>query len=333
MNPGLKKIISEFPGKEVLIWGDFILDEYVYTSTGRVSREAPVLVTEFEKRVILLGGAGNVLMNLLGVGADPFPVGLIGDDDAGHELRLLLEEKGVSVDGLITVPGFKTPQKSRILSGGENTRKQQILRIDALNRSVLPAATFSSLAMILRKKLEPGTSMIISDYLSQSVQSEIFQELRREFSHNLVCTDSRRHLLALTGTTIATPNEPELKNCFPHLGFMVEEDFYYAGRLLQEQLRSRGLILKRGHKGMIVFQQDLDPVKIDIYGTSEIVDVTGAGDTVLAVLNLALQAGASLLAAATLANIAGGIVVMKDGAYPIKYDELFDAVEKTAFPV
>lgn len=325
MNPALQNIISSFRGKEVIVWGDFILDEYVFTSTGRVSREAPVLVTELEKTEFKLGGAGNVAMNVLTLGARPIPVGLVGDDEPGRQLCRTLAEYGISTAGLVILPGFQTAKKSRILSGGENTRKQQILRIDSLHRQALSNAALQELANRLQSLLRDTPTLIVSDYLAQSVQEAPFSKICRQFPATLICSDSRRHLPALRGSTVATPNEPELKAVFPEFGFLEESDFLQAGLLLKQKLEARGLVLKRGHKGMIVFEEAKEPLAIEIFGTPEIVDVTGAGDTVLAVISLALQAGSTLAEAAILANTAGGIVVMKEGAYPISYDELYNA--------
>ncbi len=326
MNPALKKIIASFPGREVVVWGDFILDEYVFTSTGRVSREAPVLVTELEKTGFKLGGAGNVALNVLSLGARPLPVGLVGDDEPGRQLCRTLAEQGISTAGLVSLPGYRTPKKSRILSGAENTRKQQILRIDSLHRRALPERALQELTAGLRGLMKNTPSLIVSDYLAQSVQEQAFSEIRRLFPENLACIDSRRHLPAFRGATVATPNEPELKAVYPDLDFLEESDFLQAGHNLRRRIEARGLVLKRGHKGMIVFEEDKEPLVVEIFGTPEIVDVTGAGDTVLAVVSLALQAGASLAEAAILANTAGGIVVMKEGAYPISHDELYNAV-------
>ena len=132
MPTSLSSIVSRFKNKKIVVWGDLILDQYVFTSAGRVSREAPVLVTEFEKNEYRLGGAGNVVMNLLTLGAVPLPVGFVGKDASGEILLDLLREQGIATASLVAADGFQTPLKSRILSGGDNTKKQQILRIDTL---------------------------------------------------------------------------------------------------------------------------------------------------------------------------------------------------------
>ena len=326
MQSTLKSIVSRFKKKKIVVWGDLILDEYVYTSAGRVSREAPVLVTEFEENEYLLGGAGNVVMNLLTLGALPLPVGFIGRDAAGDILRDLLVKNRISTDHLVEIDHFRTPQKSRILAGGDNTKKQQILRIDTLPPDSISEESYRKMANMLLLVLRDCDLLIISDYLAKTVTPGIFKTLKTKFPDKISALDSRNHLLDFSGVNLATPNEPELKNLFPQNKFLGNDDFIKAGSELIDQLAAEGIVLKRGQKGMLVFPRGRKTSILDIFGTAQIVDVTGAGDTVLAVLGLGLAAGASLLDAARLANIAGGIVVMHEGAYPVRLQELLDAL-------
>jgi len=326
MKPTLPSIVSRFKNKKIVVWGDLILDQYVFTSAGRVSREAPVLVTEFEKDEYLLGGAGNVVMNLLTLGAVPLPVGFVGKDVSGKILLKLLREKGISTDHLVAVEGFQTPLKSRILSGGDNTKKQQILRIDTLPPGAVSEGARRKLAKTLFSVLGDSDLLILSDYLAKTVTPGIFKSLRDMFPHKISALDSRDNLLDFPGVSLATPNEPEIKKLFPGKKFLGDGDFIRAGTELLEKLDAEGVVLKRGHKGMLVLGRGEKPLVLDIYGTSQIVDVTGAGDTVLAVLGLGLAAGADLRDSALLANIAGGLVVMHEGAYPLRRRELQDAL-------
>jgi len=326
MQPTLKSIVSRFKNKKIAVWGDLILDEYVYTSAGRVSREAPVLVTEFEAHEYLLGGAGNVVMNLLTLGALPLPVGLIGKDAAGATVRELLTRNGIRTDHLIKIGNFRTPLKSRVLAGGDHTKKQQILRIDTLPPDPVSAGAYRKLVKTLLAVMRDCDMLIISDYLGKTVLPGIFKTIKEEFPDKISALDSRSHLLDFSGVNLATPNEPEFKNIFPQRKFSSDDDFIKAGSELLEKLAVDGIVLKRGQKGMLVFSRGQKTVALDIFGTAQIVDVTGAGDTVLAVLGLGLAAGASLLEAARLANTAGGIVVMHEGAYPVGRQELLDAL-------
>jgi rfaE bifunctional protein kinase chain/domain len=327
MPTSLSSIVSRFKNKRIVVWGDLILDQYVFTSAGRVSREAPVLVTEFVKNEYRLGGAGNVVMNLMTLGAAPVPVGFVGKDASGEILLDLLREQGIATDSLVAADGFQTPLKSRVLSGGDNTKKQQILRIDTLPPASLGERARLQLAKTLLAVLAECDLLILSDYLAKAVIPGIFQTLRKKFPGRASALDSRSNLLDFPGVTLATPNEPEIKNLFPGKKFLSDGDFLDAGSKLLEMLGAEGVVLKRGHRGMLVFGRGQKSASLDIYGTSQIVDVTGAGDTVLAVLGLGLACGASLLDSAKLANIAGGLVVMHEGAYPLRRRELQDALE------
>lgn len=323
----LKKVLKLFPGKKAAVWGDIILDEYIYTSTRRISREAPVLVTEFESNEYKLGGAGNVVMNLRSLGAHPVPLCFLGKDPDAEVLKTLLINHQIETDFIINLAEYRTPKKSRILSGGENTKKQQILRIDTFNRRGISSPMHKKMVKNLESVLEEMDLLIISDYLYKTVQPRILNAVRKRFPDKLIVIDSRNHLLNFKNTTIATPNEPELKKMFPDLGFQKEEDYYQAGKSLQAKIQSQGILLKRGHKGMIVFGNREKPRIIDIHGSTDIVDGTGAGDTVIAVTSLAYLNGADLSTSAKLASMASGLVVMKEGAYPIGFDELFSILE------
>ncbi|MCP4220304.1 MAG: hypothetical protein GY765_37075 [bacterium] len=329
MKERLKQIIKDFKNKRIIVWGDLILDEYIYTTTGRISREAPVLVTEFDSNEYILGGAGNVVMNIKALGAVPIPVAFTGKNSDGAALKSILDERGISTRYLVEPDGFLTPKKSRILSGGENTKKQQVLRIDTLNKSEIADSEFRKIEQHLVELLEDPANdlLIISDYIYESVRPEVFDRVRGRFPTKCMIIDSRQHLPQFKGVSIATPNEPEVKKIFPAKHFFNEQDFYDAGNELLEQLGAEGVILKRGHKGMIVFSRDHEPETIGIHGPAEIVDVTGAGDTVISVFSLGLCVGADLVSSSRLANIAAGFVVMKEGAYPITCEELEHELE------
>jgi len=314
-------------GQKVIVWGDLILDEYIRTQSVRVSREAPVLITEFESCSFLPGGAGNVLLNLKKLGAEVIPVALIGKDREAEILCNLLTADGINLNHLLITDNFQTARNSRILAGAENTRRQQILRIDYRQRGEIDQTQKAELERRLSLLLADADLLVISDYLGQSVSIEIYNKLRQKFPQKMIALDSRRRLLFFIGADFLTPNETELKALFPDRLFMQEDDFLQALVELKAKTAARGIVLKRGQLGMIAYDGERFK-KIPIYGSSEIVDVTGAGDTVLAVLSFALTAGADLFTAAELANIAGGLVVMKEGAYALSREELQAALSK-----
>jgi D-beta-D-heptose 7-phosphate kinase/D-beta-D-heptose 1-phosphate adenosyltransferase len=217
---------------------------------------------------------------------------------------------------------YRTAKKSRILSGGENTKKQQVLRIDTLNRHRITEGDYQRLETQLTTLMDRDDVLIISDYIFESVRPELFTRLREKFPSVTVIIDSRYHLPRFPGVTYATPNEPEIRRIFSNRQFTEYSDYAEAGTELLDRLAASGIVLKRGKNGMIVFENGKEPRTIDIHGGSDIVDVTGAGDTVIAVVGLAVSVGADLFTAARLANVAAGMAVMKEGAYPIARSDL-----------
>jgi rfaE bifunctional protein kinase chain/domain len=322
----LRNTLEQFPGKNVIVWGDIILDEYIYTSTTRISREAPVLVTEFESNDFKLGGAGNVVMNIKSLGANPVPVCFIGSDADSNVLKNILSENQIQTDFLIDLEHYRTPKKSRILSGAENTKKQQVLRIDTVNKQAIPKAGYNEIENSLLELLETFDLLVVSDYLYQTAQPAILNSIRNRFPLKLIVVDSRNHLLNFKNISLATPNEPELKKIFPGISFNEENDYIQAGTDLMKRMDASSILLKRGSKGMMTFEKNVQAQSINIYGVKDIVDGTGAGDTVIAVTSLASLAGADLITSAKLASMAAGMVVMKEGAYPIGYQEFLDAL-------
>jgi rfaE bifunctional protein kinase chain/domain len=252
----------------------------------------------------------------------PIPVAFVGSNSDGKTLKKILAKNDITTDFLVELTDYRTPKKSRILSGGENTKKQQVLRIDALDRTGITKTAYQKIEDTLRNLLAETDYLIISDYLYKSVIPDVFNKINEQCPGRQMIIDSRDHLMEFKNASIATPNEPEIKKLFPVKNFFTEREFYEAGEELRKRLNAAGIILKRGHKGMIVFEKDKAPEKINIHGPAEIVDVTGAGDTVISVISLALSAGADFLSAARLANVAAGIVVMKEGCYPIAIHEL-----------
>ena len=320
--------IDSFSGKKIAVWGDFILDEYLYGTTRRISREAPVLILSYRNHEFLLGGAGNSLQNLKALGADPIPIGVLGQDTAGRKITSLVKKKEISQEFLLVEKSFSTPMKTRILAGEENTRKQQILRIDK-EATVPDTATLNRrLAKALKTAKRQVDALIISDYNYLSVKESVYTQVIPEFKQKgiPVSLDSRFRLLNFKGATVTTPNEPEveagLQLRLHDEGTQIKE----AGKKLLKATETQAVLLTRGSKGMVLFQKGKPFVSIPVYGSTNIVDVTGAGDTVISVFTLALTAGATFQDAAQLANYAGGIVVMKKGTATVSPQELREAI-------
>jgi rfaE bifunctional protein kinase chain/domain len=327
-NTKLCNVIAGFTNKKIAVWGDIILDEYLYGNTRRISREAPVLILSYKNKEFSLGGGGNALLNLKDLGAEPIPIGVIGSDPDGEKITQLLKKHKISSEFIFNEKGFSTPKKTRILAGEENTRKQQILRIDKEGKIPKDAAVYEKILPALNSLAKQVDALLISDYHNLTVIPKLFQQILPEFKESgiPVTLDSRFRLLEFKGTTVSTPNEPEVELAL-NLEMCDEPEFINnTGKLLLKQSESEAILLTRGAKGMVLFEQGQPSYAIPVHGTTDIVDVTGAGDTVISVFTLALAAGATFQEAAELANYAGGIVVMKKGTATLSSQELKEAI-------
>ena len=324
----LIRIVDRFPGLRIVVWGDLILDERLYGTTRRISREAPVLILNYREQEYSLGGAGNSLQNLESLGAFPIPVGVIGRDEAGKKILSILRSKKMATEWIYQDKSYRTPLKTRILAGEDNTRKQQILRIDREGRVPDDPVLKRWLREALGLLTKDCPALLISDYNYDTVKEDLYAEILRTTRKNKVpvTVDSRFRLLSFKGAWVATPNEPEVEEA---LGIEIagkDEPLRRAGARILKILRSPALLITRGSRGMTLFEKGRPPFAIPVHGTTDIVDVTGAGDTVISVFTLALAAGASFREAAELANRAGGIVVMKKGAATLTPRELKQAI-------
>jgi D-glycero-beta-D-manno-heptose-7-phosphate kinase len=331
--PRLLGAIDGFRRRTVVVLGDVITDEYLFGKPARISREAPVLILRFTEREVLLGGAANAAHNVHALGAAVLPVGVIGDDGAGHELLGLFRTAGISTDGIVTEPGRRTPVKTRIMAGGYPATRQQVVRLDREPSSELGPTTEDALLTRLEAMAGSADAILVSDYGYGSVTPRLFERVKDMARRTgaLVSVDSRYDLLRFAGATAATPNEAELAQ----LGGVPVDDeraLEKGGRQLLDRLGCRMLLVTRGSQGMALLERDGGTTFIPIHGTDEIADVTGAGDTVISTFTLALASGATPLEAASLANIAGGLVVMKRGTATVSGAELAQALADASRP-
>lgn len=324
----LLAVIGRFSGRRIAVWGDFLLDEHLYGTTRRISREAPVLILSYRSRDYTLGGAGNSLQNLKALGAVPIPIGVIGRDEAGDEILRLLKSLKISNRYLFREPSYPTPLKTRIMAGEENTRKQQILRIDREGRVPDAPAIKDRILNALRASFPKCRALLVSDYNYFTVKEDIFGKTvpaLRRFGIP-IALDSRFRLLRFKGATVATPNEPEVEEALKAPLVSDPTALRRAAGSIMAKIDAPALLVTRGARGMALFEKGKRPFLIPVHGTTDIVDVTGAGDTVISVFTLAVAAGASFKQAAVLANCAGGVVVMKKGAATLSREELRQAV-------
>ena len=323
----LLTLIDRFRGRRIAVVGDLIADEFIYGRVARVSREAPVLILTYDTTEVLPGGAGNAARNVAALGGEARAVGLAGTDEAGRRMLDVLGA-GVDVRGVARLRDWRTPTKTRILAGGIHSAKQQVVRIDRAAGQRPGRDAREALDTRLARALRGCHAVLLSDYGTGLVTPAMAAGVRRAVDAGVpVLVDSRYQLLKYRGITACTPNESEVEQLF---GVTIGEDrrvLEKAGRALLEQLRSRAVLVTRGSRGMALFEPGKPTVHIDIYGSDEIADVTGAGDTVIATMTLAVAAGASFLEAAHLANYAGGLVVMKRGTATVAAAELRAAIK------
>ena len=320
--------IEGFRNRTVLVVGDLIADEYQFGKPARISREAPVIILRFTEREMLLGGAANAAHNVHALGARVVPIGVVGRDAAGDELLGLLHAAGIPTEGIVTENGRTTPVKTRIMAGGYQATRQQVVRLDREPSLELQTITEDALVARLAALGERAEAIVISDYGYGTLTPRVFERIRAigRRTGAVVSVDSRYQLPRFPGVTAATPNEAELEQ-LAGLPMDDERAVEKAGRQLLERLDAKILLVTRGSRGMALLERDGGCSFIPIHGTDEIADVTGAGDTVISTFTLALAGGATSGDAATLANVAGGIVVMKRGTATVSPAELVQALE------
>jgi rfaE bifunctional protein kinase chain/domain len=326
----LLELIDTFAGIRVAIFGDLIVDEFIYGQISRVSREAPVLILEYDSTEIVPGGAGNAANNVAALGGRAIALGIAGADEQGGRM---LDVLGKNVDSahVVRSPVMKTPTKTRILAGGVHSAKQQVVRIDRAARSPIVEADRKAIETRLNAAMARCEALIVSDYGSGLVTPALVAGARRRLRgpgrrQPPVLVDSRHALLEFRNMTACTPNESEVEQLF---GVKVGEDLRAlekTGRSLLARTKAEAVLITRGSRGMALFEQNRPTVHIPIYGSDQIADVTGAGDTVIATMTLTLAAGGTFEEAARLANYAGGLVVMKRGTATVTAEELRKAV-------
>jgi rfaE bifunctional protein kinase chain/domain len=324
----LLDLVGAFSRQTIVVLGDFVADEFVSGDISRVSREAPVLILRHRQTVLVPGGGANAANNLVDLGARVLPVGAVGDDAAGRALLDYFQNKGVDTAGILQVRGWTTTTKTRFLAGWTHTARQQVLRVDRGAESPLPAPALAALARKARALSRRAGAVLVSDYGCGSATPALVRRLPAK----LITLDSRFALLDYAGAriTAATPNEPELEALFhTRIGTDTRKLDNLGARALRS-LGCRALVVTRGKDGMVVFERGRRPHPIPIYGTDEVTDVTGAGDTVIAAFTLALAAGATFVEAAQIATYAAGIVVMKRGTATVTRAELESVLRREA---
>jgi D-glycero-beta-D-manno-heptose-7-phosphate kinase len=327
----LAECVEKFSGKTVVLLADFVADEFRYGEISRVSREAPVLILKHRETQLVPGGGANAANNLASLGAQVLPVTAVGDDGAGEALIHYFRRIRVDVGGILRAKGWTTPTKTRFLAGWVHTVAQQVLRVDYEPQSALPKAIRVKIQERLSACLRRADALAISDYgFGVATPDVVRQAIAKRRMPVTLDARYQLHRYANSGITSATPNEAELEaEHRTAIGSNLDE-LARAGRATLSAMRLQSLLVTRGRHGVALLESDDRLTHIPVHGGDQAVDVTGAGDTVLAAYTLALACGASPLEAGHIANIAGGLVVMKRGTATVSRQELLDAIRNEA---
>ena len=321
-----KPILETFRGRRVLIAGDLVADQFLEGTISRVSREAPVFIMRHDSTETRPGGAANAAANVASLGGIPLVVGLTGADAAGDKLRDALTERGVDCERALRIDGAQTTTKVRVLAGQQYAARQQVIRIDY--ETAIPNANEVERQLIIQltEAAPTADAIVVSDYGYGAVTPDLFETARKIARGREIplVVDSRFRLEAFAGASTATPNQDEVEHILGP-GFTDES----CGQLRQ-RLGLEALLVTRGNKGMLLIESGKAPLGIDAVGPTAPVDVTGAGDTVIAAYALGLAAGLSYPDAASIANHAGGVVVMKRGTATATPEELLAFTREAA---
>jgi len=323
----LVEVIPEFADRRVLIIGDAIADRFVYGNISRVSREAPVFILRHEHTETVPGGAANCAVNVAALGAKVSLLSVIGNDEPGQQLKTKLGAAGVNTSMLLVSESWRTTTKERILAGQSHSTKQQVIRIDYEGSHLEDEGLRESLLETIRSEITKYDAVIISDYNYGVVDVSAIEVIRQTVKTNAlpVLVDSRFRLSSFTGFTAATPNEDELEQLMGE-AIQDQEHLEESARKLTKALDTEALLVTRGGQGMMLIERNQDLRHISAVGAAQPVDVTGAGDTVIATFALAIASKASFAEAASLANYAGGLVVMKRGTASVTARELQESI-------
>jgi D-beta-D-heptose 7-phosphate kinase/D-beta-D-heptose 1-phosphate adenosyltransferase len=319
-----ERIIKRFSGVKILVVGDIMLDRFIWGKVTRISPEAPVPVLVVEREEFLLGGAANVVNNLHSLGGKPLLCGVIGDDEMGQKVAQRLDEMGIERCGVIIEPGRQTTVKTRVIA-----HHQQMVRIDRETTHHPKATTLRSLSNYLKQNIKGLDGVILSDYGKGLLTKRIIYDTIRTARNakKFVMVDPKiKNFFFFRGATVVTPNTAEASSA-SRVFIADEASLSKASRILLKRLKCHTLVITRGEDGMAIFEPHRKPLLVPTEA-KKVYDVTGAGDTVIGTMALALGAGASIRRAAELANHAAGIVVGKVGTATVNQKELIEAMRE-----
>jgi D-glycero-beta-D-manno-heptose-7-phosphate kinase len=327
----LRKRILNFARGRVIVLGDMLIDELIEGKPVRISREAPVLILEHADTELICGGAANTAHNITALGGTCHAIGICGKDEYAPKLAHILETSGVT-HSLVEDETRPTTVKTRILSKN-HAQLQQLLRLDRISHQPTTQKISEALVKSLQAVAKDYQAVILSDYRS-GVITDLVIESCRELAKNsniMIVVDAQEAFDRFKGFTLMTPNQPDTEQA---VGFQIEdkEDLHRAGEQILSSTGIQALLVTRGAEGMVLFQKDQEMIELPAFNRSDVFDVTGAGDTVVATMCLSLVSGASFVEAMALGNLAAGIVVRKAGTAVTSQRELLQNLELLEIP-
>jgi D-glycero-beta-D-manno-heptose-7-phosphate kinase len=319
-------LITRFSSLRILVLGDLVLDEYMVGRAGRLSREAPIPVLDLVERFWRPGAASNPAANVASLGGSPRLIGVLGADAAGETLRTELARAGIDGTWLVPTPTRPTATKTRILAEHVAAHRQQVARIDHVPNGPLPSDVEKRLIERITATVPEVDAVLVSDYKSGVVNPRTIEAAvgAARQAGKPIAVDSQGDLFQFRGFTLVKSNQPDAQAA---LGMRLENDEHFAeaGRRLRDELDAHSVVITRGADGMSIAGPDDRHTHLPAANRTEVWDVTGAGDTAIAVLTLGLAAGADVLEAAKLANVAAGLVVRRLGVATVTPEELAGA--------
>lgn len=327
MTERLKSWIPRLAGQQIAVIGDVMLDEYLIGRATRLSREAPVPVLEFESRQIIPGGAANPAANIVALGSTAVQVGIIGSDTAGTTLRQVLQARGINTNSLVVDSGRPTTVKTRIMAQMGLRFPQQVARLDTLSREPTGPAVERQVRAVIDRQIHGVNAVLLSDYHVGLLTPSLVSTVRKLCGGVLLTADAQGNLDKYAGFALVKCNADDARD---YLRRDLREDAEFAEAALElcRALRlTGGMVITRGSAGATVATPDGSAVHCPAPAVTDVYDVVGAGDTAIAVMTLAISAGASYPDAVTLANYASGLVVRRVGNYTPTPDELAWAID------
>ena len=318
----LTEIKNNFSGKNIMVIGDMMLDGYYWGKVKRISPEAPVPIVELNNEFLRFGGAANVALNILKLNGNPLPIGVVGNDQGAEDFKKLFKDLGISQDGIITDPDRPTTIKTRVIAD-----QQHVVRIDRESKKYINNDIEETIFKKVKEHIEKTDAIILQDYNKGVLTKSLIRNVINLANQNnkIITVDPKfNNFLEFENVTVFKPHKNEAENIF---GIRIDsdKDIELAGKRLLNNLKSKYILLTLGKRGIALFENDKEVKRIPTKAR-KVSDVSGAGDTVISTLTMALAAGTDIYEAAYFANYAGGLVCEEVGIVPIDIDKLFNTL-------